>query len=492
MGILLKIVYRNLKEHKVKTLIIGTILTFGIFILVVGNAAIDTVTAGITRNFIDNFTGHVAIFPSVLEEPSLGGEPGGGMDEATVPTITDFPAVLEFVQSVPRVVATSPQISGMASLEFGEEGSGFAQLLAVDSELYLEFFPDNIELIEGSFLKPGQEGIVLSSTAVEMLEDSSGDEVHVGDSILLTSVSQVTGMKIREVEVVGIYDVSVAIQAMTSYIDGENMRVLNGMTRITDFEAVLTEDEQEGLGAINEDSLFGGESTSLVAEVIDGNARGSATDEGYLSVIGDTSERELYNAVDPDSWHYLLVKLEDESQIKRTVAELNAGFEDLGLEVKAYPWLDAAGGVAEMTTALRTVFNAIVLVIAVVAIIIIMNTLVISVTERIAEIGTMRAIGAQKRFVRRMIIFETLVIALFFGSIGIILGGAAIAIVGAAKIEATNMIVQMLVGGSVLRPVVSAGSVLISMAGMVVAVVLASLYPATLALRIEPRQAMAS
>ncbi len=37
------------------------------------------------------------------------------------------------------------------------------------------------------------------------------------------------------------------------------------------------------------------------------------------------------------------------------------------------------------------------LVIAVVATIIIMNTLVIAITERMAEIGTMRAIGGRKK-----------------------------------------------------------------------------------------------
>jgi len=58
----------------------------------------------------------------------------------------------------------------------------------------------------------------------------------------------------------------------------------------------------------------------------------------------------------------------------------------------------AAGGraIAEMSYGIKRIFNGVVLVIAVVAIIIIMNTLVISITERMAEIGTMRAIGARR------------------------------------------------------------------------------------------------
>jgi len=120
-----------------------------------------------------------------------------------------------------------------------------------------------------------------------------------------------------------------------------------------------------------------------------------------------------------------------------------------------------------------------------------MNTLVISVTERLGEIGTMRAIGAQKSFVRRMIILETIVIILSFGIVGVLLGGVTIAVVRSAGIETQDIIVRMLAGGSSIQPIVRAGSVLLSFIGMLAAGTLTSLYPASVALRIQPRQAMA-
>lgn len=491
MRILLKIVYRNLKEHKVKTLIIGFIITFGIFILTIGNSVIDTVTAGISKNFVDNYTGHIAVFPASLEEPSLMGMgPGAMTGDAVTPVIDDFSQVIEYVRSNPAVRSVSPQIFGMATMQFDEEGTGFAQLLAVEPELYNQFFPGNIQLLEGEFLKPGQEGIVLSQFAAEMLEESSGETVDIGDSVLLTSMNQIFGMKIREVPVVGIYDVTVAMQAMTSFVDGENMRVLSGMTQITDIEALLSEAERAALGAVDEAALFGGDDI-LVAETDIERGR-NVEDNVLFANTSGTQESGNINEIDPNTWHYLLVKLDDESMINRTAKDLNTGFEEQGLPVKAYSWIEVAGQVAEMTTAIRIVFNIIILIIAVVAVIIIMNTLVISVTERIAEIGTMRAIGAQKGFVRKMIIFETLIITLFFGAVGLASGTLAILIVRAANIETANMILQMLAGGSVIKPIVSAGSILISLFGIVAAGMLASLYPASLALRIQPRQAMAS
>ncbi|MBT3273327.1 MAG: ABC transporter permease [Spirochaetales bacterium] len=487
MGILLKIVYRNLKEHKVKTLIIGLIIAFGMYILVAGNSIIDTVTAGIGKNFIEYNTGHIAVFPASLENPSLVGGGPEMMDDAVVPIIRDFDSVLDHLLSSNRIKSVSPQISGMATIQFGGEGSGFTQLLGVNPERYREFFPDSIQLLSGRFLKEGEEGIVLATTAIEMLEESTGDTVDVGDKVILTSTSQVSGIKIREVPVVGIYEASVASQMMTSYIDGENMRALNGMTQITDVAAVLTEDEIANLGEVDEDSLFGSDDGLILVE---DNAV-QAGDENFKIFGGDDS-RELYNAVNPDAWHYLLIRLDDESQMRRMVRQLNEEFDELGLEVTAYTWIDAAGQVAEITSALRLIFNVIILIIAVVAVIVIMNTLVISVTERIGEIGTMRAIGAQKSFVRRMIIMETFIIAIFFGGLGILLGLATIIGIGVAQIETENMILQMLAGGSIIKPVISAGSVIISLVGMTAAGVLASLYPASLALRIEPRQAMAT
>ena len=491
MRILLKIVYRNLKEHKIKTLIIGVIVSVGMYVLVAGNTVIDTVTAGISKNFIEYNTGHIAVFPSILEAPSLvGGGPEMMTDDGVVPIIRDYKDVLDAIEATPGVVAVSPQISGMATLQFGDEGNGFSQLLAVDPDRYRTFFPDNIDLVEGRFLEPGEEGIVLSTNALEMLGESSAETISVGDSVLLTSMSNVAGMKIREVPIVGIFDVTVASQMMTSYLDGENMRALNGMTQITDIEAVLTAEEQSGLGAVDEDALFGGGDDFIVVANSDASEE---VDELFTSAsIVQEAALELYNAIDSDAWHYVLIRLEEGASIRQTVGKLNDSFAASGLEVIAYTWLDAAGQVAQMTNSLRLIFNIVIIVIAIVSVIIIMNTLVISVTERIGEIGTMRAIGAQKSFVRRMIVMETVVIAIVFGGIGILLGAITIVIVAAAQIETQNMILQMLVGGSIIRPTITALSIFTSLFGLLVAGVVASYYPAVLALRIEPRQAMAA
>ena len=57
----IKIAWRNLKEHKEKTFIIGIIFTIGITILIIGNAMMDTAARGIEKNYINNYTGDLII-----------------------------------------------------------------------------------------------------------------------------------------------------------------------------------------------------------------------------------------------------------------------------------------------------------------------------------------------------------------------------------------------------------------------------------------------
>jgi putative ABC transport system permease protein len=119
-----------------------------------------------------------------------------------------------------------------------------------------------------------------------------------------------------------------------------------------------------------------------------------------------------------------------------------------------------------------------------------MNTLVISVIERTGEIGTMRALGAQKRTVRRMFVFETLSIAVVFGLIGVALGAIVIGILNLTGVAAPNQFFQILFGADVLHPALPLSSLLYAL-GIIVAIgIVASLYPVAVALKIQPVEAI--
>jgi putative ABC transport system permease protein len=119
-----------------------------------------------------------------------------------------------------------------------------------------------------------------------------------------------------------------------------------------------------------------------------------------------------------------------------------------------------------------------------------MNTLVISVMERTSEIGTMRALGAQKGFVWKMFFTETFIIALVFGFVGVILSFLTVFILGIANIEATNVFLRILFAGPTLNPDISGLSVLWGLLIVTGISLLAHIYPVTIALKIQPIRAI--
>ena len=59
-----------------------------------------------------------------------------------------------------------------------------------------------------------------------------------------------------------------------------------------------------------------------------------------------------------------------------------------------------------------------ILIIFLVALVIINNAMVMATLERVKEIGTLRAIGAQRRFILAMLVIESIVVGLIFGGLG--------------------------------------------------------------------------
>ncbi|HEB11779.1 MAG TPA: FtsX-like permease family protein [Spirochaetales bacterium] len=224
-----------------------------------------------------------------------------------------------------------------------------------------------------------------------------------------------------------------------SLVDINNLRILEGMTLTSGTEIELDEREQSLLGDFSEKDLFGdtpgdGAETLLIEEVASTGKDLSL--EPMRGLFGRLDERKQISQTDSGAWHFLLIKLKDPNHITGVTADINSFLSDREIDAGVSDWLSFAGMGAEMAYSIKSVFNILIMIIAVVAVIIIMNTLVISVTERIPEIGTMRAIGAQKSFVRRMILIETVMISGIFGLIGILLGVGVLGILYLSGIQA--------------------------------------------------------
>lgn len=503
--VVLKIAFRNVREHKSKTAIVGVLITLGVAALVIGNSIMDTAAAGIREAYIRTFTGDLVVSGVGEGNLSLFGATGPPGQGAT-PRIDQYRMVRDYLADHDLVESVSPQVHGSAVISVDEEQAGFGFVFGVRPEAYRETFPSNLTVLEGRFLRAGESGIVLNVGAREDLEETSGTELAVGDTLLLTGLSQTAGTRIRSAEIVGVFEFDATNPQLEniSLADAQTMRALNAMN-VSPVEAVeLTETERRLLSDFDEEELFGGGEDAMFGSALtsDDESEDSADSGGVTGGDGaPTREEELANifadlpdrpaeADDATAWHFLVVRTAGPAQAARLQADIQSFFAREGIEAQVMDWEQAAGPSSSFVAGIQVALNAAIILVAIVAVIIIMNTLVISVTERIPEIGTMRAIGAHRGFVRKMILSETALLSLAFGVLGALVGMGILGILSAVGLEATNQFLRFIYGGDVLRPLISASAVGTALVGVLVAGLVASLYPTRVALKIRPVVAM--
>jgi ABC-type lipoprotein release transport system permease subunit len=182
--------------------------------------------------------------------------------------------------------------------------------------------------------------------------------------------------------------------------------------------------------------------------------------------------------------------LENPKQIKATMADIAKISLDQGLNLRVVTWQKAAGTIGQFVFMAKAVLYFAVFIIFVVAIVIMNNAVMMATLQRTAEIGTMRAIGAQRQFVLGLVMTETLLLGLVFGSIGTLLGSLLVEWIGYTGIPAFNEFLYFFFSGP--RLYVSLNPIAVGGAFLVICAVttISALYPAILATQISPLQAM--
>jgi len=184
------------------------------------------------------------------------------------------------------------------------------------------------------------------------------------------------------------------------------------------------------------------------------------------------------------------VILKDPKLIPQTMKAIeDAGKRD-GLPLKAISWQKASGIIGQFIMLARIVLYVAILIIFVIALVIINNALVMATLERVKEIGTLRAIGAQRRFILAMLVIEAMVVGLIFGAIGAGVGAVLVAIVGKIGVPAKSDIWFFFFSGPRLHPFLGTTNLIVAFVAVLLVSAFSSFYPAWLAMRVTPRQAM--
>ena len=485
--ILARMAYGNIFLHKAKSVLLGTIMCAGIAILFVGNSLIDTAIGGLRRMFVEGYTGDVMVTGPTSFPTTIFGETAGG--EEVIPHIAKFSSYVERFASDKDVAAALPMLSGQVAMGLGEQVIGRGSAFGVDIAAYRSFFSGNLTLSEGAWPAEGdQSWIIISEVSAAMLSRAAGKKIGPGEKIILSALGDTAGTVIREVKVAGIVRFNQSSQelARISLVDADTMRDLLGFASLRDGAVALTPEQQAFVTDFNPDSLFGeGAATGLFANEAAPSAQASTS----TTAAQPTPQASAALAPEP-AWQFILIKLSPKANARRFIASLQAFSKGMEQDDHVQDWIAGAGTVARTAVTIRFVFYLMVTIVAVVVIMITMNVLVVSISERVPEIGTLRALGARKRFIRRMILLETSFLAVIAGVAGLVIGLAILLILRKSGIQAPNLFFEAIFAGRKLVPVISPMAAFNAFLWIFATSILSSLYPIALALRIKPVVAM--
>ena len=500
---IIKLALRNLREHKSKTLIISMFVLFGVAIVIMGNSFLESVNRGLEKDFRANVTGDLAI--SVIPEKGTTIDVFGVNSTTITGEVPQIPALTD-IEKIEKILAETDGIKKQSKLisaqvilskdteidfsvlqdddkDLGIMDLPISMLFAGENGSFWELFPD-LKMIEGHYPTPGSNEVIVDTRVVEGFVKTWNKPLEVGDDVLLASMGGV----IREGKVVGIFKPANEYSAMfqSVYCEPGLARAFAELTYANSFSQELPDSVDLSISDMSEDDFFSDDFFGDIED--DSGILGSTND--FDSILGDTSLRDELNKTDDGAWQFVLAKLDNPRADKKLVAQLNKRFKEEGVNALAMDWKKAAYSYSGTVEGIGFIFNLLIVILAIVVFIIIMNTMVVSVIERTSEIGTMRAIGAEKKFVKKLFYSEAIILTSLSAFAGIIFAFICMLIFNSFNIAITNSIAKMILGGGLLHfsptPKIILTTIIVALLGSVVS----NRYPVKSALRITPIKAL--
>jgi putative ABC transport system permease protein len=159
--------------------------------------------------------------------------------------------------------------------------------------------------------------------------------------------------------------------------------------------------------------------------------------------------------------------------------------------IEAMGWPQVLPGLVSDIELTKPALRMVVVVVYLIAGLIVMNAVLMSTLERTREFGTLRALGASRGTVLRLVTLEAVVLAAIATAAGLALGIALIAWAGRAGIAIDTADTALPGISNIVYPVLSAASLAWPPAVLLGIVLLAALWPAYRASAIAPARALA-
>ncbi|MBW6519072.1 MAG: ABC transporter permease [ANME-2 cluster archaeon] len=225
---------------------------------------------------------------------------------------------------------------------------------------------------------------------------------------------------------------------------------------------------------------------SLTNTSIDFKVVGVLEDVEQMSLLGGSSNSQIFIShpsmksllnIQEYSFSSINVWVEDPDMIAETIERMDKSLQRTHRNEK-YTIFDQSGFLESITGVLTQIkyalggIGAVALAVGGIGII---NVMMLTVTERIKEIGIMKAVGANKGDIRTLFLIESGILGLVSGLIGVSLGGGLAYLISALGDFPST---------------VTMTSILIGLGFGVITSVVAGVYPASRAARLDPVEAL--
>ncbi len=506
MSLIVKIAWRNIMRHRGKSFVIGAILFVGALLMTAGNGVISGMDRGLEKNIVNGFSGHIVLVSNKQQSDDVFIDMTGKSIEP-IHNFLQIDSVLKSVEMVDRHLPVGKNLAMVLNEEGG--APGFSYILGVDFEEYRKMFPDNIRPIEGRLLNPGETGVLVPTGARKEMFDYTNiwficencspdtanmppavleayDNLEFKDDVVYMGMSTDNTSTDIRVAVKGIikYNALNRILGSFSITDIESYRRCLGY--FTEGEKVELSKEEKELLTFEEDDL-----NDLFSDggLFEDTEPVSLEENELLSQAAD-GKVPVATAARAGTYNLVLVLLKDPSNLEEQVVAMNRVLDEHDLGVRAMSWKKAMGMIGGMATIIKTALFVFVMLLFLVAIIIIVNTLSMAAIERTPEIGMMRAIGAEKKFIGAMFFGETALLSFFFGGLGVVTGLVLLYVLRLFEFTTSNDMVQLLFGGDTFQPYLSVADLILVLVQLVGVTLLAVIYPLFVARGITPLDAV--
>ena len=467
----IKLAFRTLMRRKGRVALIGILVAFGTFLIVFGGIFADSAAKASRDAIIHNFTGDFIVYSEKSKEL-----PSPFAFNTPLPKITDTGKVAAVLAALPGVEAYAFYAQNYGIVQVEREGKKIDLpfiFYAVEPRPYGNVF-SNVKVAEGSFFgldnadagkaAAAGKGILISRYQNEQYKKNYGVELKVGESVTLLGVTE-GGVNTARSALLGLFE-PIHFKSVFDYINFVDAETYSALYNFTGVEALPSAfNDKLAAAGTDEASVF-----ALAAD----------TNFGKLD-LGTLKSRPI------SGFTMAAVRLKDHSKLEETMAALSKNTE---LGIKTARWDVASGFYAQIASALQAfIFLATALIFLVVTMIF-MNTLIINVVERTSEIGTMRAVGADKSFVRGVFLAETLLLNLSSAVISMGLTAIPLILFGSSGLPLPETVSQFLIGGGSMALSLSAGPFILALVIVGIVSVLATVYPVSVATSITPLKAM--